>query len=329
MRILVGLLSLLALLASVVPASAADTRLVDRSIVVDNPWLERRVLNIAHRGGADELPENTLYAFSESMRLGVDMLESDIYRTADGEIVVNHDATVDRTTNGSGAIADMTLAELQSLDAAHWYVPGRGTPKDAVPDDYEFRGMATGEVPLTEELEEAGYAPQDFRIPTLREVLERFPDVPINIELKTGPPADPSMARDLADLLAELGRTDDVVVASFQDQVLHEFKLYAPDVHTAPALGETAVLKGTSMAVVPGTPHPLHRVYQVPIAFSGVTVVDADFVADAHANGMAVHVWTVDDEEEMRYLIDIGVDGIMTDRPSLLESVIQDMGVAY
>ena len=83
------------------------------------------------------------------------------------------------------------------------------------------------------------------------------------------------------------------------------------------------------MAVVPGTPHPLHRVYQVPIAFSGVTVVDADFVADAHANGMAVHVWTVDDEEEMRYLIVIGVDGIMTDRPSLLESVIQDMGVAY
>ena len=186
--------------------------------------------------GADELPGNTLYAFAESMALGVDMLESDIYRTADGEIVVNHDATVDRTTNGSGAIADMTLAELQSLDAAHWYVPGRGSPKDAAPDDYVFRGMATGEVPLTEELEEAGYTPQDFSIPTLREVLERFPDVPINIELKTGPPADPSMARDLADLLAELDRTDDVVVASFQDQVLHEFKLYAPDVHTAPAL---------------------------------------------------------------------------------------------
>jgi len=328
MRIHVGLLSLLALLASVVPASAADTRLVDRPAVVDNPWLERRVLNIAHRGGADELPENTLYAFSESMRLGVDMLESDIYRTADGELVVNHDATVDRTTNGSGAIADMTLAELQSLDAAHWYVPGRGSPKDAAPDDYVFRGMATGETPLTGELEEAGYAPQDFRIPTLREVLERFPDVPINIELKTGPPADPSMARDLADLLAELDRTDDVVVASFQDQVLHEFKLYAPDVHTAPALAETAALKTASMTVAPGLPHPLHRVYQVPIAL-GVTVVDADFVADAHANGMAVHVWTVDDEEEMRYLVDIGVDGIMTDRPSLLESVIQDMGVAY
>ena len=275
MRIHVGVLSLLVLLASVVPASAAETRLVDRPAVVDNPWLERRVLNIAHRGGADELPENTLYAFSESNALGVDMLESDIYRTADGELVVNHDATVDRTTNGSGAIADMTLAELQSLDAAHWYVPGRGSPKDAAPDDYVFRGMATGETPLTEELEEAGYAPQDFRIPTLREVLERFPDV-----------------------------------------------------HTAPALAETAALKTASMAVAPGLPHPLHRVYQVPIAL-GVTVVDADFVADAHANGMAVHVWTVDDEEEMRYLIDIGVDGIMTDRPSLLESVIQDMGVAY
>ena len=106
MRIVVSFLLLLALIVPVVPASADA-----------NPWLERRVLNIAHRGGADELPENTIYAFGESMALGVDMLESDIYRTADGEIVVNHDATVDRTTNGSGAIADMTLAELQSLDA--------------------------------------------------------------------------------------------------------------------------------------------------------------------------------------------------------------------
>ncbi len=256
------------------------------------------------------------------------MLESDIYRTADGEIVVNHDATVDRTTDGSGAIEDLTLAELRALDAAHYYVPGRGSPKDATEEDYVFRGMATGEVSLTEELIEAGYTPADFRIPTLREVLERFPEVPINIELKTGPPTGPSMARALADLLAELDRTDDVVVASFQDQVLHEFKLLAPDVHTAPALAETAVLKTASMAVAPGVPNPLHRVYQVPIAL-GVTVVDADFVADAHANAMAVHVWTVNDEAEMRYLIGIGVDGIMTDRPSLLEAVIQDVGVAY
>jgi glycerophosphoryl diester phosphodiesterase len=295
----------------------------------DNPWLERRVLNIAHRGGADELPENTLYAFAEGLARGVDMLETDIYPTSDGELVVIHDATVDRTTDGSGAVSDMTLAEVQALDAAHWAVPGRGVPKDAAEDAYVFRGLATGERPMPEALAEAGYTPADFRIPTLAEVLERFPDVPLNIELKTGPPAGDSMAEALADLLAEHGRTDDVVVASFQDQVLYEFKLLAPDVHTAPALAETAALKGASMAALPGVTGPLHHVYQVPVGQFGVTVVDEDFVADAHANGMAVHVWTIDDEAEMRRLIALGVDGIMTDRPSLLEAVIQDMGVAY
>jgi glycerophosphoryl diester phosphodiesterase len=333
MRRTLAPLLLLALLAAAAPAAAAPAAAApaatDKPLLGENPWLDRTVLNIAHRGGADELPENTLYAFTESLARGVDMLETDVYPTADGELVVIHDATVDRTTNATGAVADLTLAEVQALDAAHWAVPGRGVPRDAAADDYVFRGLATGERAMPEDLVEAGYTPADFRIPTLAEVLERFPDVPLNIELKTGPPAGDSMAQALADLLAEHDRTDDVVVASFQDQVLYEFKRLAPEVHTAPALVETAALKGASLAASPGVTAPLHHVYQVPVGQFGVTVVDADFVADAHANGMAVHVWTIDDEAEMRRLIALGVDGIMTDRPSLLESVIQDMGVAY
>ncbi|CAN5187400.1 hypothetical protein BH23ACT9_BH23ACT9_08390 [soil metagenome] len=154
---------------------------------------------------------------------------------------------------------------------------------------------------MPEDLAERGYTPEDLRIPTLRELLARFPDVPVNIELKTGPPAASSMARALADLLDEFDRTDDVVVASFQDQVLYEFKLLAPDVHTAPSLVE----------------------------FGGVMIVDADFVADAHANGMAVHVWTINSEQQMRDLVAIGVDGIRTDRPSLLQRVLDDAGVGF
>ena len=306
------------LVALATPAGAAG------SGVLPNPWQERRVLNIAHRGGADELPENTLYALSESLARGVDMLETDVYMTADGELVVSHDATVDRTTNGNGAIADMTLTEVQALDAAHWYVPGRGSPHDAAESDYVFRGVAVGALPPPE-----GYSPTDFRVPTLREVLARFPKVPLNIELKDGPPTGASMAQAVADLLAEFSRTEDVVVASFLDQVLLEFKALAPEVHTSPATAEVATFWAAAQGSGPGRPMPQHRVFQVPMDFSGLEVVNEDFVRDAHFMGMAVHVWTVDDRPTMEYLVSIGVDGIMTDRPSLLEDVLADRGVRW
>ncbi len=294
---------------------------------LDNPWLDQRVLNIAHQGGEIEAPSDTLYAFGTALEKGADVLEMDVHATADAEIVVLHDATIDRTTNGSGRVDALTLDEIKQVDAAHWFVAGCGTCHDEPDDAYALRGLATGERPIPAEL--ARFEPNDFTIPTLREVLERYPDVPLNIEIKNTFPDTANYEQVLADLLAEFGREDDVIIVSFLDHAIEQFKLYAPNVHTATATVETALFKGTAMGPLPGLPNLRYVALQVPIAYEGIEVVTEEFVADAHANGLAVHVWTINDRETMEWLIDIGVDGIMTDLPTLLEEVIEERGMRY
>lgn len=301
-------------------------------VELDNPWLDRRVLNIAHQGGEIEAPSDTLYAFETALDKGADVLEMDVHATADGEIVVLHDTTVDRTTDGSGRVDELTVEQIQSLDAAYWFVPGCGTCHGRPADAYTLRGYATGDRELTGELAE--FEPGDFTIPTLREVLERFPDVPINIEIKNGPPDTASYAATLADLLGEFDRVEDVIVVAFDDRHLEEFKLLAPDVHTATATGQAGLFTLSSQQALPGTPNPRYVALQVPITFEAadgveVEVVTEDFVADAHANGLAVHVWTINDRATMAWLVEIGVDGIMTDRPTVLEDVLAERGVRW
>jgi glycerophosphoryl diester phosphodiesterase len=318
------LLSLLALLL----ASPALLALAEPA---GDHWLERRVLNIAHQGGEFEAPSDTLYALKTAVEKGADVLEVDVHATApegDGEraIVAIHDTTVDRTTDGSGRVDAMTLAEVQALDAAHWFVPGIGTcnpdfgcekPEDA---RYVFRGAAHGDESTLPD----GYEPADFRIPTLGEILEAFPDQLINIEIKRTVPDTEPYEDLVADLLAEFDRTDDVIVVAFSDLAVEKFKLHAPDVDTAVATAQAAAFKSSAEGPLPGAPNPRYVALQVPITFEGVQVVSEDFVRDAHANGLAVHVWTVNDADDMRWLIEIGVDGIMTDVPTLLEEILGD-----
>ncbi len=135
-----------------------------------NPWMERRVLNIAHQGGEIEAPSNTLYALKTAKAKGADVLEIDVHATADRQLVVLHDDTVNRTTNGTGRVDAMTLAQIQKLDAAHWFVPGCGTCRDKPASAYALRGYATGERKLTGPMK--AYSPRDFTIPPLREVLQ-------------------------------------------------------------------------------------------------------------------------------------------------------------
>lgn len=287
-------------------------------------WTDRRFLHIAHQGGENEVPSATMYALKTALRKGADMLEVDVHVTADGELVVLHDPTVDRTTNGRGAVQEMTLAEVQALDAAHWFVPGRNAVHDAAEAEYVLRGIRTGAKPPP-----PGCTADDFRIPTLREVLTEFPTVMMNIEIKNGPPQGTGYERQLADLLAEFGRGDDTIIASFVDTWTETFRAYNGDVSTSTGTAQTGLFKGTSLAVAPGAPPLMHDAFQVPVEFEGVPVVDADFVADAHANGMAVHVWTIDDAETMEWLLDLGVDGIMTAEPTVLEQVLQQRGTLW
>jgi glycerophosphoryl diester phosphodiesterase len=327
-RFLVGVLGA-AILAAPAPASAAT--------LVDNPWLERRVLNIAHQGGEIEAPSNTLFAFKTAKEKGADVLELDVHATADGHLVVIHDTTVGRTTNADPdgqiepaedrRIDQMTLAEVKALDAAYWYAKDCGTCRGKPAADYVYRGFATGERPITPELSE--FEPNDFKIPTLREVLDAFPRDLINIEIKRTAPDTVPYEHRLAALLEEYGRTSDTIVVSFYDNAMELFKLHAPDVHTATGTGETGAFWASAQGPAPGLPNPRYQALQVPITFEGLTIVTPEFVERAHANGLAVHVWTIDDRPTMERLIDMGVDGIMTNRPTLLEEVVGAKHVKY
>jgi glycerophosphoryl diester phosphodiesterase len=307
----------LTLLAAVAAAYMAAAAPAQGAPLADNPWLERRPLNIAHQGGEIEAPSNTMYAFKRAERLGADVLEMDVHMTADGHVVVIHDATVDRTTNGSGAVEQMSLAEVKRLDAAHWFVPGVGTTHSRPPTEYELRGIATGEKPPPE-----GYAASDFAIPTLREVLEEFPDRLVNIELKPTTGKTGPLEQEVARLLREFGRSDDVIVVSFLDHSLELFKALAPEVHTAAATGQAGAFWASSQGALPGAPNPRYVALQVPEVFNGIEVLSEDFIADAHRNGLAVHPWTINDTATMSRLLDWGADGIMTDRPTELERLI-------
>ena len=281
---------------------------------MSNVWLERRVLNFAHQGGAREAPSSTLLAMRQAVAAGAHALELDVHATADRELVVCHDATVDRTTNGSGPIASLRLEELQRLDNAYWWVPGEVVATDRADAEYVLRGRA----PIDPSL----------RIATLRQVLEEFPDVFLNLDIKQTAPAVPPYEDLLAGLLQEFGRTDDVIVASFYEAATAAFAAFAPDVATAYGTTSTALFLG---AVGNGSEPPVtaDAAFQVPTEFLGMTIVDKAFVAAAHRLGVAVHVWTIDDGAEMARLVDLGVDGIMTDRPSVLAAVLADRQVAW
>lgn len=309
-------------MAWLLPASGTAT-----AQITTNPWMERNVLNIAHQGGEIEAPSNTLYAFKTAKEKGSEVLELDVHATADGELVVIHDATVDRTTNGEGRVDSMTLEEIKELDAAYWFVPGCGTCHDEDERDYIYRGVATGETRFRGNPHK--YDANDFKIPTLREVLQTFPEDFINIEIKATAPDTQPYEQELAELLAEFDRADDTIVVSFLDHAVEVFKVHSSAVSTATGTGKAGLFWASSQGPAPGAPNPRYHALQVPIEFNGVTVVTEDFVADAHANDLAVHVWTINDRETMEWLIEIGVDGIMTDRPTLLERVLKHSRVRF
>ena len=318
---------LLLLLGTLLLLGAPSGAAASGGLFDPNPWLDRRVLNIAHQGGEIEAPSNTLFAFKTAKDKGSDVLELDVHATADGELVVIHDATVDRTTNGTGRVDEMTLEEIKELDAAYWFVPDCGTCHGEPEDAYAYRGFATGEREIPESL--GDFEPNDFRIPALREVLEAFPRDFINIEIKQTAPATEPYEQKLAALLEEFGRTSDTIVVSFHDQALELFKLFAPDVSTATGTVQTGAFWASAQGPAPGAPNPRYEALQVPLEFEGLPVVTPEFVERAHANDLAVHVWTINDRPTMEWLVDIGVDGIMTDRPTLLEEVLDAKHAKY
>ena len=304
------------------PAASAEP-------LVPNPWLTRRVLNMEHQGGEIEAPSDTLFALKTSVQKGADMLEIDVHATADNQIVVLHDTKVNRTTNSGGRVDKLTLAQIKMLDAAHWFVPACGTCHNRPESAYAYRGFANGRRAIPPDLFAAGFRKNDFKIPTLIEVFKAFPKIPINIEIKNSIPDTAGYEKILARIIRNHGRTHDTIVVSFLDHAVEQFKIHAPDVATATATVETALFYASAYGPLPGAPNPRYVALQVPMVFSGIPVLSADFIAGAHANGLAVHAWTINDRATMEQLIDWGVDGIMTDLPTLLEQVLTERGVRY
>jgi glycerophosphoryl diester phosphodiesterase len=253
----------------------------------------RPTLHIAHRGGALLAPENTLPAFQQAVtRYRTDMLELDVHLSRDGELVVSHDPTLERCTDAEGPLAERTLAQLQRLDAGYHFSPDG--------QHFPFRG-------------------QGVRLPTLREVLRAFPGLRLNVEAK---PDVPGIEDAMHALLREEGALERVCIGSELDAVAERLVRAMPDAcHFYPREALTAAvmaLKGGEPA--PAAPH--FHVFDMPLYFGGMRLIDAPFLEAARAAGKWVNVWTVDAAEEMRQLVAEGVGGIMTDRPDLLRAVL-------
>lgn len=250
-----------------------------------------------------------------ALSVGATGIELDVHATVDGELVVCHDTSVDRTTNRSGVIADLPLGHIQDLDPAHWFIPGADVTPGREATEYPFRGRAPIDL--------------DFRIPTLAEVLERYPGVVLNLDIKQTSPAVAAYEEPLARLLREHDRSDDVIVASFWDVATEAFRQIAPEIPTSAG---TLTVANFWRALHAGSQVPsLDHVValQVPERRGDLVIVDERFVEAAHRQGVAVHAWTINERQSMERLVDIGVDGIFTDLPTTLCRLLEEREVAW
>lgn len=307
------------------PTSALDrVPAPEASTVAELLALDRAVVAV-HAGGDFDAPHSTMYAFTEAALLGADVLEMDVMLTLDDVLVVHHDDTVDRTTPISGVVRELTYAELEPLDNAHWFSGGVWVDQSLDDDAYVWRGVRTGERPPPD-----GYGPDDFRIESFESVATAFPDHVLDVEIKVQNDAagEPDLDRAIltAEVLAEqierLGRTDSVIVVSFDDRVIEAFRGFAPDVATSPGLD--ILVAWYAGAEVEFAPQDV--VFQVPPVFEGIEVLTAETVARAHTDGFDVWAWmsSGDQETEEFYgeLLDRGVDGLIVARPAAAVSVV-------
>jgi glycerophosphoryl diester phosphodiesterase len=300
-----------------------------------NPWLQKRFLVMAHQGGEDEAPSNTMFALKSAIQdRGADSLELDVNLSSDGIPMVIHDDTWMRIacthtlcpgpdssteqTRPESQVRNMTVAQLQALDGGYWFRPGTYSHDYSLPDSaYPYRGMRTGDVSPP-----PGYSASDFVIPTLQQVLDTFPNIPINVEIKmiktlnndtstgsgcTGSPPnrycdDPDASIPVADAIAELLNNepqsvrDNVIVVSFSDELLAEFH----DMDDSPNVALAGATDGTTNFALYGTiPDPDVAAFQVPPQQSGFDVPQLLLQTQhAHELGYAVHVWTNGDQDE-------------------------------
>jgi glycerophosphoryl diester phosphodiesterase len=277
--IIISLIIILNLVADPIPDHPVFNNFTNTPLVIGH----------ADDTGSGLWPGNTMPYLEGIAEIGVDMLEMDINMTKDGRIILMHDTTVDRTTNGSGAIPDLTLAEIQALEVGVNWSQDNG-------QTYPYRS-------------------QQLQVLTIDDVFERFPNYPMVIEIKQ---EEPSMVAPFCTLIREYSMEEKVIVASFSDDAIKAFRRVCPTVATSPAGDEVRNYVLLNFAFLSDILTPNYQAFQVPVESGGITVITPRFITAAHKRNLQVQVWTINDPAEMQRLIDLNVDGIMTDRPDIL-----------
>lgn len=289
-----------------------------------------RPVVIGHAGGDQSWPHSTMFAYREAAIAGTDVLEMDVLLTGDGVLIVQHDDTVDRTTEDTGRIRDFTYDQIQALDNGYWW-SGEWGNHDLPAEEYIYRGVRTGDLePPT------GYTPDDFRVETFRTIAETFPDHVLDVEIKIprGDDGEPDLefaiegARVLADQIEELGRTDSVIVVSFNDDVIAAFHEFAPDVVTSPALDALTAWFGFGGKLLPS-----HRVFQIPPIYDDLDVLRIPgFLEKAVEENRAIWVWpndasTQENPDFYEALLEFNIDGILAGHPDQAVERYRDLGI--
>lgn len=278
-----------------------------------------RPIVLAHAAGENAHPHSTPYGYADSVKAGVDVLDFDVQLSKDGVLVVQHDATVDRTTNGTGNVADMTYAELAKLDNAYWFTD-ECTCKDQPEKSYELRGVRTGDVPPPK-----GYAPDDFIIPRFEDIAAKYPKFVLNIEIKGKAPDAVPAAKELARIITEQGREQSTVVTAFDDTLAEAFHETAPTVAITPGLAAT-----TAYVLSNQLPADGRTILQVPPDYEGTTVLTPELVARTKEDGLVLWIWPNErkweNAEGYGKLLDMGVDGLNAADPAVAVAAVAAQG---
>lgn len=257
--------------------------------------------NLAHRGASAHAPENTLEAYRMAVESGAGGIELDMHMTRDGQIVVMHDDDVDRLTDGAGPVREKSLQELENLDVGYHFSPDGGA-------SFPYRGSG-------------------LKIPTLQEVLQQFPDTPINLDIKED---QAGFEEAVLRIVQENGAEGRTFVASQKYRVVRRFrKLSRGAVPTSSSQPEIAIFLLLSRLRLERLLRPSYVALQVPTSYRGAELVTPRFISAAHNLGVRVDIWTIDDPEEVHRLLDLGVDVIMTNRPEVLAEVLEQRRSLY
>jgi glycerophosphoryl diester phosphodiesterase len=263
-------------------------------VVPANPFRSARPLVIPHGGGDGLFPENTMLAFEKTMAMGADVVDVDVSRSKDGVLIAFHDPTVTRITGQPGRVRDLTFAQLQRLDAGWAFTSAKKFP---------FRGKG-------------------LTIPSLEDILKRFPSALLSLDLKD---ESTSMNTPVCDLLTRFGRSNDVFVGSNNDAQILQFRQLCPKVRTSATMVDVYANRDARAANDPNY-MPAVTVDQPPYRSGTRTLVDEASLTWAHAHGVAILTWVVNDPKDMEHLIDIGVDGIYTSYPDRLIALLKKRG---